>query len=422
MISLDPRVKLLSELLPYDPALRIKELDKGLGEYKLLLTAMNEACKAIQGGNLEQFDALVGENACQIRAVKVALLYRKYLTSTKERGREVECKILSLQKLDKPKSGRCLKDILEREDLSVSLTSDEVFLVESFLLSVAKKLLPAKAEAPLCRNDAADPEELVKLSGSEVTKTFATKLISSIRKSLSKSSVNFVREQANALGDPLLKRMSSEEFTIIPNQWLSSVPMFWTYKTLMFSAQFNGIPLIFYARFIAKGNEQSVIREEYLFLKATLVNGTATYEEAIPMSSDDPKAAIVIQGVVCNYERALPSNSQWKKAMMAQKLNAIFAGAADHRQFPDQREDKRVEGVSDPDYLRCRNLAKSDGFALDNPTTFFIQHVYPSTVKKAFPAKLVESICLTTSTTSKESGARSEMSTNELLNSLDRVV
>src|SRR5258708_1835911 len=74
----------LSDLLPYDTSTKINgRLKTSLKEYSFLLTALEHAIAALEKGELEQFDALVGENACQIRAVKIVMIAQKYCASIK---------------------------------------------------------------------------------------------------------------------------------------------------------------------------------------------------------------------------------------------------------------------------------------------------------------------------------------------------
>lgn len=82
MTSLAVKKNFLSELLPYDTSTKINGgLKTGLKEYSLLLAATKQAMTLLRCGDLEQFDAVVGENACQIRAVKIAMMIPKYLSS-----------------------------------------------------------------------------------------------------------------------------------------------------------------------------------------------------------------------------------------------------------------------------------------------------------------------------------------------------
>ena len=62
-------------------------------------------------------------------------------------------------------------------------------------------------------------------------------------------------------------------------------------------------------------------------------------------------------------------------------LDMLFAIAADHRQYPGERSLK----VDDPEHRRFKLIAKKKGFALENPMTFFAQHIYCSQPSKILP-------------------------------------
>lgn len=80
----------------------------------------------------------------------------------------------------------------------------------------------------------------------------------------------------------------------------------------------------------------------------------------------------------------------------ALNLGVILAGAADHRQYPDPKEDQRIEELGDEEFEGYRKMARANGYALENPSTFFIQHVYPTTALKlpqiVLKARLAEKI------------------------------
>jgi hypothetical protein len=70
---------LLSELLPYHPLEKTgTRLLAGLNEYDFLLAAAEIAIKLASQQSISNFDPLVGENACQIRALKNCLIFSKY--------------------------------------------------------------------------------------------------------------------------------------------------------------------------------------------------------------------------------------------------------------------------------------------------------------------------------------------------------
>lgn len=172
----------LSRLLPYELSSKTNgSLKSGLKEYSLLLEATRCAILALKNGNLEEFDAVVGENACQIRAVKIAMLFPKYMQTIQSLQNRVELaqqKIVQLTKTLDPlmKSGISLEKLLQEPGLDIDMTSDELFLIESYLLFIAKTVKPSKASAPLCRNDAADPKRLKQFE-KDVSASFTDNLV-----------------------------------------------------------------------------------------------------------------------------------------------------------------------------------------------------------------------------------------------------
>src|SRR5690242_20096645 len=116
----------LSDLLPYEPSDRKqKEITVCLKEYKLLTEALLETVQAFENTQLEKFDALVCENACEIRAIKVAciaLKALKHLNINSDRILEVRNKIQDLLLANKSRpnyNANSLKDLLEKEDLEI---------------------------------------------------------------------------------------------------------------------------------------------------------------------------------------------------------------------------------------------------------------------------------------------------------------
>lgn len=62
--------------------------------------------------------------------------------------------------------------------------------------------------------------------------------------------------------------------------------------------------------------------------------------------------------------------------MREKNIDVILAGAADHRQYLTQD----TASIEDEEFNRYRQMAREEGFALTNPTTFFIQHVYATVI------------------------------------------
>ena len=73
-----PNQKFLTDLIPYDLNKKTKaNLRTGLKEYLMLLEISLHAINALKENHIDKFDALVGENACQIRAVWISIIASK---------------------------------------------------------------------------------------------------------------------------------------------------------------------------------------------------------------------------------------------------------------------------------------------------------------------------------------------------------
>jgi hypothetical protein len=80
------RTTYLSTLLPYAASEKktFSQVTSSLREYRMLLRASLECIHALENLDLCAFDALVGENMYQVRALKVALYAERTLASYSE--------------------------------------------------------------------------------------------------------------------------------------------------------------------------------------------------------------------------------------------------------------------------------------------------------------------------------------------------
>jgi hypothetical protein len=374
----------LSELLYYNPSdKKYADLRKSLNEYQLLITALNEAISHYENGDLERFDCLVGENACQIRAIRLAFIATsKSIDVSTIRHSIIQIQetlnhLLSPSKINSLMlQGISFEEVLLTYKLDLSLSSDEQFLLKSFLLTEMKEVVFNDTYTPsLLRIEKSIPVNIKRYSPL-VSYSFTNRLASKLRKLLSTSSVNFVREIASDLNDSTLKEMISEKFEFNHNS-CPCIPMFWTYKTLLQEALNRNTPFVFHIKFIEKQDQGYKIHsEDYLFYRPT---SNGSYSEFIPNDDDISKIACIIQGVAC-IEKGAYSKKKWKKTIEQHSIfDIVLAGAADHRQYPNA--DVKVH-VDDCEFNEYKKKALQNGFSLDNPSTFFIQHVYTSKIGK----------------------------------------
>lgn len=370
----------LSDLFYYDPSQKKHaNLQKGLKEYQFLLRVSISAIQNLLDGNLEKFDSLVGENACQIRAIKIALIASQDLSHFDRLKHKLTDVLALVDLLLSPHTinplmheGISLREILDERELDIALTPEEIFAIKSYILSEMKECQSDGEIIPsIFRVEKSVPSKLQE-QYPDISYTFINRLASRLRRLLSGASVSFVRKAASALQDPALLRMVTE-YALEHNTW-PCIPMFWTYKTLLSLARKRGIPILLHVKFLNEINEGfSVVDEEYLYFKPCPVS--ESYIEISPTEKDLATPACIVQGIVCKQEGSdFPSKQQWKETIMKSSVvDVILAGAADHRQYPNP--DQTVD-ILDHEYENYKKLAQTRGFSLKNPTTFFIQHVY----------------------------------------------
>lgn len=360
--------KLLSQLLPYEVSLRKNgSLQTGLKEFQALLTALQETITWVQAGKLEKFDSLVGENACQIRAVWMAIAFSQFSSNASlidQIANSTKCidELLEPKSIDSlMRSDKSLGDVLEKID--ISLTDKEMFLIQSFLLS-EMKTVKMSDNYSLYRIEAGEPKNFTRFG--DVSVSFARNLLSKLRRALATSSVQFMRDNAQD------QRMVSEEFTLEQNT-LPCVPMFWAYKTVLQTAQKEGIPIVVHVKFLNESDKGYTLMDQESLLFKSDSNG---YVLCQANEADRNKPACVIQGIAVGDEF---SKARWTAQMQnIGVIDAILAGAADHRQYPNPELDRCIHALNDSEFEHYRALAKKEGFSSENPSTFFIQHVYAS--------------------------------------------
>jgi hypothetical protein len=379
----------LSDLLPYDPSTKKEaSLRTGLLEYQALLNALQEAIKKFHESELDRFDSLVGENACQIRAAFVAIFSSNETHIFSGTIHQLENVLKTVDYLLSERTINSLmssaidfEKILSLHVLDFSLTFQEMFLFQSFLLSEAMTIV---RNVSLCGKDYATPSNLKKFG--TISSSFAENLVRKARKLLSINSVRFTRGLAFTLKNPDLLRMVSEEFTVRHNNWLC-LPMYWTYKIILLSIQKEEIPLVIHAKFIAEnGNDTYKVVSEKGFLFHPQDYQKKPFQFSLVSSRNLPsesfeKPAFIVEGVVCvesNKEKDL-YEKEWENKFLATSISdVILACAADHKQYPNSELDQRIHSLNNLEFINFSSFANKNGFSLNNPSTFFINHVYGS--------------------------------------------
>lgn len=394
--KLERNISLIS-LLPFKP-INQTNLHSGLKTYLFLLTSFEKAINALRKGDFEAFDAIVGENSCQIRAIWTALNATNCLQNiepTLEQIAKIREKIatLLLKIPSDTRSKSTLQTFFENNpDLCFSLSFDEAFLFQSFMLTLVKIARDPKPERPLTRNDQSCSKKL--MNWGELGRHLSDDLIKIFKEQLSKNSVLFLREKAALLGDTELQHMVAEEYTIKCDR-LSTVSYFWSFKTVTELASRHQIPIVMRCWQRHSGKEyknEEGEKEVVLFFQKE--SNHPRYKEFKPLENDLNRTALVVEGITYRAKDELPDQETWRKELLEHDVTEyILVHAATHRQFLDSKEDYRIESAPTRSvYLQYKKKDEQIGCSLENPKHFFLNHAYCSTIGDMMKKSLQKSI------------------------------
>lgn len=375
LINNNERTFSLSSLLPYDTTTKKnKQIMTALHEYSLLLTVTEQAVDALERGNFEQFDPLVGENMCQIRAIKIAMVAAnllKTIQALKVRLATVKERVNAISEFVPAPKGS-LKELLEKEQLDVMLTANEVFLAQSYLLTIVKLSKPSKAETPLLGNDATEPKNLQKLG--KVSGSFAHALVKEIRHRLSSDSVEFVRECRRMLPESQeLISLVTEEL-VIEHNGCKSLPFFFVNDILMRQVLVSKIPIVICVDQVANDQDNRKVREICFLFKPTL----GSYQrKIIPSLQDLSLPAFILHGSMLRPFSKLSNQAETKTEFLNQSIvDLVLMNSASHRQCLDPSKDGLVQIVGGRRFASYKADAIKMGCSLDNPSLFFVDHAF----------------------------------------------
>jgi hypothetical protein len=368
----------LSQLLPYDPSSKSGErLKDGLNEYLLLLIVAEEAMVALKKGEFARFDPLVGENACQIRAVKIALIARNWtvdadtlLDEIQKAKKHIEHFLAETPNFSNIEMS--LMHFLERENIDVEINDDAKFLIKSFILTKTKVVHPFfKIDMPLVENASTDSKKIKEIL--KVGSSFSGELVKGLRKRLSAHSVDFIQEIAEGLNaEETSSKMLTDQYTVVHNG-LKCLPYYWATRVLMNHALSNEIPIVMLAQQMAKDQDYKVVNNTQIYFLPT----PEGYKQVLRSEMDPNSPAIVLIGSTCRNFSELPSLEEWVDELLEKSpIDLVLAYAAAHRQYPDESKDAFCLQSPDTNFQYHRKMALQLGCSLENPSRFFLTHAF----------------------------------------------
>lgn len=363
----------LSHLLPYDPEIKVgKKLENGLREYLLLLIATEEAMQAFLEGELNKFDPLVGENSCQIRAIRMALIASKIsfdiMNVLGRVGMSKKFILDLIESVEDPSiCSKSLKHFLKCYNLDIPLNEDAVFLIKSYILS---KVKVGEESQDLRKKERTVSKKIKEFT--PVGSTFADDLIRFLRQKLSKSSSSFIQKVSAC---PLLDSCIEDiirEFTAL-HKGLHITPFYWMTKVFLHHAQVSKIPIVVLAEQFAQDLENQVLEKTTLFFRPSSSGYQLTSRDHL--SLDEPIIVFIVAS--CRNASDFPSLEDWERDLTELSLeDLVLACNAAHRQCPDPVIDQLLKEIEDEEFLYHLEKSQEWGCHMENPSRFILRHIY----------------------------------------------
>jgi hypothetical protein len=371
----------LKELLPFDPKSKTgNRLMHGICEYDFLLNAAELTFEAIHNFQLDKFDPLVGENACQIRAVLNTLIFTYSSFDTEELLYKVKTSRKTIQDFQETiiaqeHNNFSLEDFIQRTDTNIALKQIEMYLIISYLLTIVKTIKPPKDQTPFVKNEYTDIRKLKSMG--LIGTMFAESLVKKLRIDLSTYSVTFIQELSVEKSVHPLSEALTDNFRVIHKQ-LHSLPCYWFTKILLLKAQDLNIPIVLIARQISSLPGNEALEEVVCFYRNTK-NGYKLCE--IENLNLNTPCVVLLANSYRNPDE-FPSKKLWETELSRYNIfDLVLAYAASHRQYPDISKEDLVKEIFDPEFDHHKKLAFKLGCSIENPYTFFLSHAFCDTPK-----------------------------------------
>lgn len=402
--SLDLKLIASTSLAPI--AFTSKQMNTTKESISNLFKMWNTALSSFINNKMEHFDALVGENACHIRAAFLTdLLSDNNKDLFKEALKKVivaiELNIDSLAKIliapqDRQKS---IDEFLIKHHLLFyipeSLFNQVRFIIESYLLTLTKEKMPTTDLILRERTNYRQVDDL----GFVHNKTKS--LVSNSQKSLSKACCHYIQSEAAHLNNPALPLLLKIQ-TDAHNR--SFLPQFIVAKVLFQRMLQKKQPLVIKITRFVKNTPLDQIN--------LIFKSNAEQSDFIRCNRAPKNEPCIIAAGVINYE-SIPESEDEYLGRLSQysMLNILYANFAMHPQYagelkelvipfndtislikeqisalePLKKNELKINSLKNQiklikaeqdDFYQKKSDALNNGCALSNPSLLFFNHIY----------------------------------------------
>jgi hypothetical protein len=349
-----------------------------LSNYSGLMGYTQVALRAFLMGDLP--DPLVGENACQIRAV----LY-SHLSQDHEIVPEIEkvCEMIEknsgpLAKVVVGKTRLSLMDVLEANQLNICvpnrISSTVCSILYGHILTVTKTSILSIKDIDVSLMESND----IKLLAG-VTKTFARDLIKESRRSLASYSINYLRSEVRSLPmspktEHLIEVM--ERDVLSDPLGLQTAPLLPGMQILLASMKRRNISIVLRDHMRDRSNKE--MRTVVLLFNPTGQDGRYEAVENLGAVNKD-QSGFVVEAVAISDESR--DNKQLASSLITVGIETIIlANCAAHPQYGGGN--KGVEPLLTEERECLKERAVKQGLCATNPELCRIYHIFAGLLSK----------------------------------------
>lgn len=361
------------------------------------------AMKSFMSEDLTLFDAQVGENLCQIRAYKILHLGLKYLKSTDSKEKFcTEINILKVYKnhlenviiqwentithsfsYNKSLDGKeNISNFLDRHHLHLDLTEDVVFIISCFFLthfSIRNDGVPAAINLNFISREL------------HISKYRSKRLTHKYQLLVCQLGCDFVMQISGDLSSAFGYQIMLSKLYQISDEDRVVLPCYIASEVVLHHAIIQKHPILF---IINRINPDGNIHDVVYF---TLIGHDNEFNFLL-VSADDylSQHCVVISGLMyINNDVDDSLNSYIDLVVRETPLKLILANTASHPQYSGKRleafsvnpfliipydYEQDVKKIYEKKLLNLQRFAITDGCSKENPTMFFLKHVYASKV------------------------------------------
>ena len=362
-----------------------KQIKTAIKNFKLLIELTLDSIRDFQEGNYENFDPLVGDNACQIRAIlywEIASInnIQSELKNWSIHLRYVSESLNSL-KVDEEHS-ISLFNFFEMNKIDHKVHEIVYLILLGYILTLSKKTLfgleknsnTGKIEfIGKERNDVSSIQNILSKIQNDVSKSFCENLIKNAKKELSVLSINFVKQKLFFM-KPTHEKLRLEkmlnENVLIDSRGLHHAPFLPAMEILLEYMLKQQIPIVLKIKMIHADNA----KEKGVF--SILYTVCPTNNIFVPITSRDKKnnqqPAFIIEAL--SISNRFPSQEHLLQELAKKSIvEIILSNFAAHNQYGGNHKHINIPD-SRRDTLKLK--AEKEGFCIINPELSRIYHIY----------------------------------------------